>query len=89
MKQEAGGWPEWCQNENDRWSYIRNYHEKEGILLDYNNIKRNPGLRTLAKLMLMLYSYLEQLGPRALYADTDSSCIPLGQASGKQNSVTT
>jgi hypothetical protein len=72
MKQEAGGWPEWCQNENDRWSYIRNYHEKEGILLDYNNIKRNPGLRPLAKLMLMLYSYLEQLGPRALYADTDS-----------------
>ena len=44
----------------------------EGILLDYNNIKRNPGLRPLAKLMLMLYSYLEQLGPRAFYADTDS-----------------
>jgi hypothetical protein len=37
--------------ENDRWNYIRDYHEKEGILLDYNNIK-NPGLRALAKLML-------------------------------------
>jgi hypothetical protein len=34
MKQEASGWPEWCQNENDRWSYIRDYHEKEGIPLD-------------------------------------------------------
>ena len=51
MKQEASGWPEWCQNENDRWNYIRDYHEKEGILLDYNNIK-NPALRALAKLML-------------------------------------
>jgi hypothetical protein len=52
MKQEASGWPEWCQNENDRWRYIRDYHEKKGILLDYNNIKKNPGLRALAKLML-------------------------------------
>jgi hypothetical protein len=33
MKQEASGWPEWCQSENDKWSYIRDYHEKEGILI--------------------------------------------------------
>jgi hypothetical protein len=52
MKQEASGWTEWCQSENDNWRYIRDYHEKEGIPLDYNNIKKNPGLRTLAKLML-------------------------------------
>jgi hypothetical protein len=52
MKQEASGWPEWCQSENDKWRYIRDYHEKEGILLDYNNIQNNPGLRALAKLML-------------------------------------
>ena len=47
---------------------------------------------TTAQARLKLYSYLEQLGPRAIYADTDSvvySCIPLGQASGNQNSVTT
>ena len=43
MKQEASGWPEWCQSENDKWRYIRDYHEKEGILLDYNNIKNNHG----------------------------------------------
>jgi hypothetical protein len=42
--QEASGWPEWCQSENDKWSYIRDYHEKEGILMNYNNIKKNPGL---------------------------------------------
>jgi hypothetical protein len=28
------------------------YMFKEGILMDYNNIKKNPGLRALAKLML-------------------------------------
>jgi hypothetical protein len=52
MKQEVSGWPEWCQSENDKWRYIRDYHEKKGIILDYNNIKKNPGLRALAKLML-------------------------------------
>jgi hypothetical protein len=44
---------------------------------------------TTAQARLKLYSYLEQLGPRALYADIDSWCIPLGQASGNQNSMTT
>jgi hypothetical protein len=42
MKQEASGWPEWCQSENDKWRYIRDYHEKKGIFMDYNNIKKNP-----------------------------------------------
>jgi hypothetical protein len=63
MKQEASGWPEWCQSENDNWRYIRDYHEKEGILLDYNNIKKNPGLRTLAK--LMLNSFWGKFGQRS------------------------
>jgi hypothetical protein len=52
MKQEDSAWPEWSQNENDRWRYIRDYHEEEGILLAYNEIKKNAGLRALDKLML-------------------------------------
>ena len=32
-----------------------NYYEKEGIQLEYDQIKKNPGLRTLAKLMLELH----------------------------------
>ena len=52
MKQEASGWLEWCQSQTDKWRYIRDYHVKEGILLYYNNIKNNPELRALAKLML-------------------------------------
>ena len=63
LKQEASGWPEWCQSENDKWRYIRDYHEKEGILLGCNNIKKNPGLRALAK--LMLNSFWGKFGQRS------------------------
>ena len=63
MKQETSGWPEWCQSENDKWRYIRDYHEKEGIPLGYNNIKKNPGLRALAK--LILNSFWGKFGQRS------------------------
>jgi len=39
MKQEASGFPENCQNEEDRQEYIRDYFE--GIQLEYNNITKN------------------------------------------------
>lgn len=52
IKQEASGWPSWCQTEAQKRQYIREYEEKEGIKLDYAKIKKNPGLRSLAKLML-------------------------------------
>lgn len=52
MKQEASGWPKWCDTEEDRYKYIEEYHQREGIRLEYQNIALNPGLRALAKLML-------------------------------------
>ena len=52
LKQEASGWPAWCQTEEDKLRYITLYKEKEGILLDYAKIEKNPGLRSLAKLCL-------------------------------------
>jgi len=52
IKQEASGWPEGVNTEEERQTYIRNYYEHEGIHLDYANIEYNPGLRTLAKMML-------------------------------------
>ncbi|XP_052795197.1 uncharacterized protein LOC128228116 [Mya arenaria] len=52
VKQEASGWPEWCKTEDDKQSYMQNIYDKEGILLDYDRICKNPGLRSLAKLML-------------------------------------
>jgi len=38
--------------EQQKQTYIQNYFEHEGIQLDYHKIQKNPGLRTLAKLML-------------------------------------
>ena len=52
IKQEASGWPKDVQTEEQRQAYINKYYEHEGIQLDYNKIEKNPGLRTLAKMML-------------------------------------
>ena len=52
IKQEASGWPEGCESEEQKWEYIKQYEEKEGIRLEYHNIKKNPGLRSFAKLCL-------------------------------------
>lgn len=52
LKQEADGWPSWVQSGEDRDLYIKQYEEREGIQLDAAKIKKNPGMRSLAKLML-------------------------------------
>ncbi len=62
LKQEASGWPQWVKTDQDREQYIRGYYENEGIQLDRNEIKKNPGLRALAK--LMLNSFLGKFGQR-------------------------
>ena len=52
IKQEASGWPKDDMTEQQKQLYIEQYFLHEGIQLEYDNIKKNPGLRTLAKLML-------------------------------------
>ncbi|XP_041361864.1 uncharacterized protein LOC121377831 [Gigantopelta aegis] len=52
LKQEASGWPEWCKTDGDKTRYIKDYEEREGIQLRENAVKKNPGLRSLAKLCL-------------------------------------
>ena len=52
IKQEASGYPKECVTDEQKQRYIDDYYEHEGIRLDPNNIKYNPGLRSLAKLML-------------------------------------
>ena len=53
IKQEASGWPSWVgDDETKRQQYLREYFEHEGIQLEYDKIEHNPGLRTLAKMML-------------------------------------
>lgn len=55
IKQEASGYPEWCLSEEDKMRYIDDYYTHEGIRLDSTKIKKNAGLRSLAKLMLVSF----------------------------------
>ena len=52
IKQEASGYPAWVQSEEDKIRYINEYNQREGILLEKNNITSNPGLKALSKLLL-------------------------------------
>ena len=52
IKQEASGYPKDCVTDEQKQQYIDEYYEHEGIRLDPNKIEYNPGLRSLAKLML-------------------------------------
>ncbi|KAJ8032374.1 putative DNA polymerase [Holothuria leucospilota] len=50
MKQEAEGWPQGCNSEEDRIAYVAEYEAREGVKLEH--IEKNEGRRCLAKLML-------------------------------------
>ena len=52
IKQEASGYPKECVTDEQKQRYIDEYYEHEGIRLDPEKIVYNPGLRSLAKLML-------------------------------------
>ena len=52
IKQESSDWPSDCVTDEEKDNYIAAYQEKEGIQLEKDKIKKNPGLRQIAKLML-------------------------------------
>ena len=52
IKQEASGYPKDCVTEEQKQAYIDEYYEHEEIRLEPEKIEHNPGLRSLAKLML-------------------------------------
>ena len=52
LKQEASGWPDSVASEKDKAQYLSDYKEREGIVLDKENIKKNPALGSIAKLLL-------------------------------------
>ena len=56
-KQEACGWPAWCQTVEQKRDYIETYEENEGIRLDVESIQKNPGRKATAKLMLNRYLF--------------------------------
>ena len=57
VKQEASGWPSWCETLEDKRNFIINYQQKEGIRLDISKIAKNPGRKATAKLMLNRYFF--------------------------------
>jgi len=52
LKAQASGWPPDVITKQDKDDYIRQFEDKEGIRLVKEEVKKNPGLRTLAKLLL-------------------------------------
>ena len=68
VKQEASGWPIWCKTEDDKKKYIKKYFDKEGILLECNKIRKNPGLRLIAK--IILNSFWGKFGQRSNLTQT-------------------
>lgn len=52
IKIESSGYPDNCVSEENKDDYIKIIEEKEGVKLEKENIKFNPGKRSVAKLSL-------------------------------------
>ncbi|XP_072763722.1 uncharacterized protein [Anoplolepis gracilipes] len=69
LKQETNGWPSECTDDDAKERYLREYEETESIALEKNNIVHNPGLRSVAK--LVLNSFWGKFGQRKNLPHTD------------------
>ena len=52
IKTEASGWPSDCDTEEEKDDFIERFEKQEGIRLEKEQVKPNPGLKETAKLML-------------------------------------
>lgn len=62
IKQQASGWPQHCVTDKQKYAYIEEFFEMEDVKLEFSDILANPGLRSLAK--LMLNSFWGKMGQR-------------------------
>ncbi|KAJ8962079.1 hypothetical protein NQ318_018029 [Aromia moschata] len=62
VKQQASGWPSHCSTEEEKKRYVEEFLKREDVHLEYVEICENPGLRSLAK--LILNSFWGKLGQR-------------------------
>lgn len=69
LKQQASGWPEWCIDDESKNKYLRVYEKGEGVILDKNNIEKNPGLRSVSK--MALNTLWGKFGQRSSLKQTD------------------
>ena len=52
LKQESSGFPSNITTLEEKQKFVDDYFENEGILLDINKIKKNSGIRKIAKILL-------------------------------------
>lgn len=76
IKQESGGYPSWVRTEEDKARYVREYKEHEGIQLDPTMIRKNPGRKATAK--LMLNSFWGKFGERMNKPRVETISSPAG-----------
>ena len=74
LKQESGGWPGWCVTDEQKQQYLQQYKEREGIDLDPVHIRKNPGRKATAK--LMLNSFWGKFGERQNKPQTEAVSSP-------------
>ena len=73
IKQEASDYPDWVKHadnfEQAALQYVNHYRQKEGVQLEKESIKKNPALRSLAK--LLLNSFWGKFGQNSNYPKTE------------------
>lgn len=69
LKQQASGFPAWCVDDAKKERYIREYQEKEGVLLEREKIVKNAGLRSVSK--ISLNSFWGKFGQRSNLKQTN------------------
>ena len=74
LKQESAGWPGWCTDDAHKQEYLRQYKEREGIDLDPQMVRKNPGRKGTAK--LMLNSFWGKFGERQNKPTTEAVYSP-------------
>ena len=74
IKTEASGWPKDCTTEEKKRDYIERFEAREGIRLDNGEIKKNPGLKATAK--LMLNSFWGKFGQRENLPQVEQCTTP-------------
>lgn len=52
LKMEASGWPNGVETEEQKDKYIQDIYKEDGIIIKKDRVVRNPGKRTLGKLIL-------------------------------------
>ncbi len=75
MKQEASGWPSWVGDDPlKRAQYVEEFYQREGIRLEPDKIEKNPGRRSLAK--MMLNSFWGKYGQRGNKSQVEAFTSP-------------